>query len=446
MSNFLIGAKSDAGRQRSNNEDSFITTPLEALGWPEVVRRGLLAAVADGVGGRQAGEVASLTAVRRLHEAYYRLPFRGATPTLVEAVNEANRAVWAAAQQSRQAGMATTLAAVIVHENAASVAYVGDSRVYLITPTAIRALTSDHTVVNELLRSGALTEAEAANHPQRHILSRSLGGAEVVEVGGGETPLGPDDALLLCSDGLSNLVDERTMAEMVRALSPQAAAERLVALANAAGGADNITAVVVRRARNGGDAASVAPPAAPAAGVNYADRRLWLGLAVVSLFMVFLIGLIGRSLGQPAPTPTPTRTRTPVAAATSAPTKSLVAPTSAPAVASPAPTSTLAVPIASTPAAGRKAILKDPWGRGLWTYLYDRTNDQTGLIRVPLDGSVEVIAFDLAQGDPTDYKPSGSDVESSMWYRAEYQGQSGWVVCPLVWFTDTQTWATCPED
>lgn len=445
MSNFLIGAKSDAGRQRSNNEDSFIPASSEALELPAVVERGLLAAVADGVGGRQAGEVASQTAVRRLYEAYYRLPFQGATPTLVEAVNEANRAVWAAAQQNRQAGMATTLAAVVVREHAVSVAYVGDSRVYLITPTAIRPLTSDHTVVNELLRSGTLTEAEAANHPQRHILSRSLGSAETVEVGGGEAPLGPDDALLLCSDGLSNLVDERTMAEMVRALSPQAAVERLVAMANAAGGADNITAVVVRQTTNIGALPPTPPPMTASGGGGWRLRWPLLGVILLSLFVLLLGAWIGRALtSTPRLTPTPTRTRTPVIAATSAPTQAAVAPIASPTLATPVPTSTLGGSVAT--AAGRKAILKDPWGRGQWTYLFGEKNDRTGGPQILLDGSAEITVFGMEKGNPTGYNPSASDTESRLWYRADYQGQSGWVVCPLVWFTDTKTWATCDED
>lgn len=442
MSKFLIGVKSDAGRQRSNNEDSYIVTPPKALTLPAVVERGLLAAVADGVGGRQAGEVASQTAVRHLYEAYYRLPFRGATPTLVEAVNEANRAVWAAAQQSRQEGMATTLAAVIVRENAASLAYVGDSRIYLISPASIRLLTSDHTVVNELLSSGALTQGEAANHPQRHILSRSLGSAETVDVSGSEVVFGVEDVLLLCSDGLSNQVAERTMAEAVRTLAPQAAAERLVALANAAGGGDNITVIIVRPAAHASAAASPILAVTQSAAASPTNRRLLFGIALVSLFVIFLIGLIGRSLGQNAATPTPTRTRTPVAAATLALTQVAIAPTAAPFTATlAAPTST----VAAIPVSGRKATLRDPWGTSGRTFLFSGKNDQTGGPTIPLDGSAEIIVYGMEVGAPTDYRPSGSDSESRMWYRAEYNGQRGWVVCPLVWFTDERQWATCEQ-
>ncbi len=443
MPQFLTGAASDPGRQRSNNEDSFLVTVMEAL--PQAAaERGLLVAVADGVGGRQAGEVASQTAVRSLYEAYYSLPYRGPTSTLAAAVAAANQAVWSAAQQSQQRGMATTLAAAVVQENLVTVAHVGDSRAYLIGPTAIQPLTSDHTVVNELLHSGALTEAEAANHPQRHILSRSLGGEEEVEVSGVEVAFAVDDALLLCSDGLSNLVAEAKMAEVVRALPPQAAAERLVALANAAGGADNITVVIVRRAMNGSAAApALLPMAAPGSGGGWRSR--WPILSVVLLGLVVLLvgGWIGRTLMTPTPTPTPTRTRTPAVTATPRPTLAAIAPTPSLLATRPAPTSTLAPTGAVPPAGGRRATLKDPWGRGQWSYLYSGKNDNTGIVWVPLDGSVEITVYSPEDGDPTGYKASGANVESSMWYQAEYEGQTGWVACPLVWFTDEQTWATC---
>ena len=103
-----------------------------------MAERGLLAVVADGVGGGQAGEVASQTAVRHLYEAYYSLPYRGPTPTLAAAVATTNRAMWAASQQSKQAGMATTLVATIVQENIVTVAHMGDGPAYLIDPTGIR--------------------------------------------------------------------------------------------------------------------------------------------------------------------------------------------------------------------------------------------------------------------------------------------------------------------
>ena len=227
-----------------------------------------------------------------------------------------NRAVWAAAQQSQQTGMATTLVATVVQENVFTVAHVGDSRAYLIYPTGIRLLTHDHTVVNELLLSGALTATEAADHPQRHILSRSLGGEEEVEVSGSEVAFSADDALLLCSDGLSNEVAEGTIIEVVRSLPPQAAAERLVSLANAAGGADNITVVIVRQPR--GDAALAAPigttgaPALRPSG-GYSRWRLALDWRRCCSRSVCLAEQCG-----PRADPTPTRTRSPVIAATTA--------------------------------------------------------------------------------------------------------------------------------
>ena len=255
--------------------------------------------------------MASQTAVRSLYEAYYSLPYRGPTPTLAAAVAATNRAVWAAAQQSQQTGMATTLVAAVVQENVVTVAHVGDSRAYLIYPTGIRLLTHDHTVVNELLLSGALTATEAANHPQRHILSRSLGGEEEVEVSGSEVAFSADDALLLCSDGLSNEVAESTMVEVVRSLPPQAAAERLVSLANAAGGADNITVVIVRQPR--GDAALAAPIGTTGAPALRPSRWVFpmaAGFGLAALLLTF--SLLSGAMRSPTPTATPTRTRSPL--------------------------------------------------------------------------------------------------------------------------------------
>lgn len=441
MHSYLIGGFSDKGHQRPNNEDSFLIPSDSVAAAALYEERGMLLAVADGVGGRQAGEIASQTAVRHVHDAYYRLPFRGVAPTLVEAVSEANQAVWATAQQTGQAGMATTLVAVVVYRDLASVAYVGDSRVYLITPDAIHPLTRDHTVVNELLRTGALTEAEAANHPQRHILSRSLGSAEMVEAGSNETQLRPNDALLLCSDGLSNQVAERVMAEVVRAMPPQAAAERLVALANAAGGADNITVVVVRQA-----GAASGPWSALAAAPGRSDkglqRLLMPAVLLVSLFALAALGLFVQALDRPPAAAAPTQAA--VATATAAPSVPGAAPPPPSPTVAPAPTSTVAQ-AANAPAAGREAELRDPWGRSVSTFLYRDRNDRTGIVDVPLNGSARVVVYDLERGNPTGYRPSGSDTESHLWYWAEYNGRRGWVVCPIVYFTDEpQGWAKCP--
>ncbi len=137
-------------------------------------------------------------------------------------------------------------------------------------------------------------------------------------------------------------------------------------------------------------------------------------------------------------------TTTPMIGAAEAMTPTSTLALSTPPTATQAPTSTLAAPAPGT--SGRMATLKDPSGRSQVTFLFAAKDDRSGLISILLDGSAEVLVFDLEEGAPTGYKPTGSDIESRMWYRAEYQGQSGWVNCPLVWFIDAQAWASCDEN
>ncbi|MGE5552673.1 MAG: Stp1/IreP family PP2C-type Ser/Thr phosphatase [Betaproteobacteria bacterium] len=225
-----VGAKSDPGRVRATNEDRYGILPN-------------LLAVADGMGGMQAGEVASQMVIDTL----LLYPFTGAAgEELVAAIKEANRKINQAAQRKPEwAGMGTTVTAALLSQDECCIAQVGDSRAYLIRDGAIQRLTNDHSLVGELVRNGSISAEEAMLHPHRNLLTRALGSAEEVEVDLTRLILNLDDVLILCTDGLTGLLtDEEILAETMRHAEPQAAAEGLVALANARGGPDNITVIV----------------------------------------------------------------------------------------------------------------------------------------------------------------------------------------------------------
>jgi len=235
MTTLRSGAATDLGRVREINEDRF-------LHHDEVVF-----AVADGVGGHQAGEVASQTAVDTLRDTFTEQTADG----LVGAIHRANRQVWQLAQESPdRRGMGTTLVALaVVAEDGIeqlAVANVGDSRAYLYSATDLIQLTRDHSLVEEMVREGRLSAEEALVHPQRSIITRALGMEAAIEVDLWLLLPSGGDRLLLCSDGLTNeLSDSRIAATLRRIAEPQEAADELVRQARAQGGGDNITAVVV---------------------------------------------------------------------------------------------------------------------------------------------------------------------------------------------------------
>jgi protein phosphatase len=225
--------QTDTGRQRRANEDSMFA-------------RAPVFAVADGMGGAQAGEVASRIAV----EAFNRgLPDDGSPEQrLAAAAREANGRINAMSRAERdRAGMGTTLTAAYVGEEELSIAHVGDSRAYLLRDGELSRLTRDHSLVQALIDQNKLTEAEAAEHPQRSIITRALGPEAEVEVDTRTMRGRSGDVILLCSDGLTSMVGEGTVGEVLReARSLRDAGRRLVEAANAAGGRDNITVVLFR--------------------------------------------------------------------------------------------------------------------------------------------------------------------------------------------------------
>jgi protein phosphatase len=229
------GSATDVGRVRTNNQDQLlVAAPLFA--------------VADGMGGHAAGEVASLTAIEALKSA-----FNGdrSPEALVAAAQHANRSVWDRAQADPGLrGMGTTLVALALVEEEGeqqlAIINVGDSRVYLLRDGELQQLTTDHSLVQELIDDGQLSEAEADYHPQRHVLTRALGVDRDVTVDCLQVLPVRGDRYVLCSDGLSREVSDSQLASVLRRLAdPDSAAKELVAQARAHGGNDNITVVVV---------------------------------------------------------------------------------------------------------------------------------------------------------------------------------------------------------
>jgi len=249
--------RTDPGRARRINEDSFFA-------------RAPLFAVADGVGGAQAGEVASHLAVEVIEQG---LPERAGSieERLRELVSEANARIRALSRTDEQrAGMASTLTVAYVGEHELSVAHVGDSRLYRLRDGTFERLTEDHSLVEELVRQGKLTPQEADEHPQRSIITRALGLEAGVESDSHTWPARDGDVYLLCSDGLTSMVAEEQVAGILGgAGSLPDAGRELVDAANAAGGRDNITVVLFRLEDVGAPAPSgettehVAVPASP---------------------------------------------------------------------------------------------------------------------------------------------------------------------------------------
>jgi PPM family protein phosphatase len=236
-SNLKFAAQTDKGNRREKNEDAFcINKPLG------------LAVVADGVGGAPAGEIASCLAVQRI-EDYVTAHVHDAAPlsTLDGAVTQANDAINERARQDRSLlGMSTTVVACLLTKERVFVAHVGDSRAYLITPSEIKQLTQDHSLVAELVAAGRIAPEEARDYPYRHVITRVLGTEVRTQAEHGSFSWGPGSYLLLCTDGLTEAVADQMIHAVIadRAQDLHRKCAQLVELANAKGGLDNITVVL----------------------------------------------------------------------------------------------------------------------------------------------------------------------------------------------------------
>jgi len=276
--------RSDTGLVREANEDSFLV-------------RAPLFVVADGMGGASAGEVASRAAVEEFARG---LP-SGDDPEqqLAAVVARANQRInREAAADERRKGMGTTVTAALVGDGTVSIAHVGDSRAYLIRGDALAQLTRDHTLVDELVRQGQLTEAEAAEHPQRSIITRALGPEPHVQIDTLTQEVEDGDVLLLCSDGLTGMVDDPTLTTTVsEADSLSEAAKNLIAKANAAGGRDNITVLLLRISTGSAGRGSALPGAnktqvggAAAEPTGKKSRRGLATAVVISALLALVAG------------------------------------------------------------------------------------------------------------------------------------------------------------
>jgi protein phosphatase len=303
--------KTDTGRQRHANEDSYFA-------------RAPLFAVADGMGGAQAGEVASRIAAGAFEQRSQVSTEEPAEGQLEEIAQAANRQIHQLAQEdSSRAGMGTTLTSALVRGDEVSFGHVGDSRAYVLRDGKLKRLTKDHSLVEELRRQGRLTEEEAEEHPQRSIITRALGPEPSVNVDTMTFPARDGDVFLLCSDGLTTMVsDDEIRQILVESRSLRSAVNKLVDAANRGGGRDNITAVAFRLAdadaKEGEESATLISRTAEQAGLTGErvraatdrmrgqgpmpashKRRRFLGWAVAILAVIVVFGggfLFARSI------------------------------------------------------------------------------------------------------------------------------------------------------
>lgn len=242
MMNILVSGCTDIGRIRRSNEDSYGIYPNLHL-----------YVVADGMGGHVAGEVASRLAVEAIRSSFAATLKNGdslsSSQRLVQSIQEANEEIIRTSREDpRLIGMGTTVVAVLLDKDTAQVAHAGDSRVYLLRNQEIKQLTHDHSLLNEYLQRGLLTLEKSEGYPYKHIITRALGSHPLVEVDLQTVQLRPGDCFLLCTDGLTNMLVEEDIRSILLTMDNdlEKGCHRLIDLANAKGGEDNITAVLIQ--------------------------------------------------------------------------------------------------------------------------------------------------------------------------------------------------------
>ncbi len=278
------GLLTDVGRVRQHNEDALLAAPP-------------LFAVADGLGGHQAGEIASTVAIETL---VANAPLHADSKALGRAIHAANRAVIEAAEErSSRSGMGTTLTAAIVEGTRIAIAHVGDSRAYLVHEGVLQLLTEDHSMVADMVRRGQLSEEESRFHPNRSVITRALGTDPNMSADTLDVRTAPGDRLLLATDGLSGMLhDDEIVQVLAASADPQDAAKALVDAANEAGGQDNISVVVVdvcgRSSGRGLRAARASRGSgADDSGGRPKALRSWLALAAWIAALALVVGGIG---------------------------------------------------------------------------------------------------------------------------------------------------------
>ena len=248
---FTVGSLTHKGMKRDGNEDSFCVliendSPAYSSG---------LMIVADGMGGHQAGEIASSMAVDGVVDAFanfelkendsFKKKVKDATSFLVKSIEKVNFDIYKASKKPETEGMGTTLTTLLFIENRAIIGHVGDSRIYLLRDNEFNQITIDHTWVEGEVKEGRLTADEAITHPMRNILSRAIGNNQKVKVDTDILNLKQGDIILFCSDGLNAMLDDLTIKDIISTNKPQQACDLLVNKANANGGLDNITVGVI---------------------------------------------------------------------------------------------------------------------------------------------------------------------------------------------------------
>jgi len=275
-------ASSDRGLVREENEDSLLLVVPEDTA--VVGDKGILAVVADGVGGGVGGKIASSTAVARVGESYFASE-SGFMPALVESMREADREIVAKAQGDPSCrGMATTCTAFVVHGYDGYLCHVGDSRAYLFRDGILRQITEDHTLVGRLLADGLITAEAAARHPQKNVIVQALGSGREPSPDTFHVNLENGDVILLCSDGLHGLVSGEDIASRLSSLPTRDAGESLMERAKEMGGADNITIIILKLAGKNPSADQERKPfSQSASGERDRMRNALIGAILVAL-------------------------------------------------------------------------------------------------------------------------------------------------------------------
>lgn len=242
----IAASMTDAGKVRQKNEDSYGC--FEPSDPKTQESKGSLFIVADGMGGHKGGDVASRLAVEEIRSHYYSAKGEDPAAALVEAFQKANRSIYEKAQNDESlTGMGTTCTAMVIRQEFTYFAHVGDSRAYLYRQGELRQITEDHSLIGEMLRSGLISKEDARTHPQRNVITKSLGVQISVQADTPSTPFSIEDGdiFLLCSDGLTTLVLDEDIKAALNAKNIGEACCHLIDLANKKGGMDNITVQVI---------------------------------------------------------------------------------------------------------------------------------------------------------------------------------------------------------
>ncbi|MHB8645249.1 MAG: Stp1/IreP family PP2C-type Ser/Thr phosphatase [Thermomicrobiales bacterium] len=256
-----VGARTDTGRVRANNQDA-VGTWQDLPQTIQFAESGYLFAVADGVGGNEQGEVASALAIETLFGTYYGGDTTEIPTALKRSVRLANEAVYERGlSQSEDRAMGTTLVAGVIRGTTLVISNVGDSRAYLFRGrTQSTQVSKDHSLVAEAVRAGQMTPDQAKSSRQRNVITRALGQRQKVDVDIFEVDLMADDVILLCSDGIHGIIEDEEMKQVAQALPPEQAANELIDLANNRNASDNVSVVIVKATV---EQAPVSAPVAP---------------------------------------------------------------------------------------------------------------------------------------------------------------------------------------